>query len=57
MEAQVNQYLNYQEYLFRTLKYSDHIIEKVHADVIEKIKKSPYRKILERLNNVDVDNI
>lgn len=41
----------------RTLKYSDHIIEKVHADVIEKIKKSPYRKILERLNNVDVDNI
>lgn len=33
--------------------YPPHIINKIHAEVIEKIKKSPYRKIIEKLNDID----
>ena len=37
--------------------YPPRIVKIVHRDVIEKIKDSPNRKIIEKLNNVDIEKI
>ena len=37
--------------------YPPRIVEIVHRDVIEKIKDSPNRKIIEKINNVDIEKI
>ena len=38
-------------------EYSDALIEKTHTEVVRAIKKSPYRKIIEKLNGIDVEKI
>ena len=38
-------------------EYTDAFIEKTHAEVVKKIKASPHRKIIEKLNNIDVDKM